>query len=140
MAELLVKAQNATHADPEQDQRGCYKRGMPVCVMDDGHLWGMREGLPGFVILKFPLIPKSRIEKFLSNYEDEHGNLVRRKLWQIRWADLPSAARQKLANSGELTIKATTSYTASFDYTWAQVKSFFRNLQTGQDESEDLDG
>jgi hypothetical protein len=39
MAEILLKLQNATATDPEQD-RFCYKRGDPVVVMEDGHAWG----------------------------------------------------------------------------------------------------
>ncbi|HTG44144.1 MAG TPA: hypothetical protein VK633_06395 [Verrucomicrobiae bacterium] len=133
MAELLVKAVDATNPDPMKDARGCYKRGMPVVVFDDGHEWGDQENLPTFALLKFPLIGKNALLKYTQKWE---GN--RRRRWQIRWVDLPLAARQKLATAGTLTIKATTAYPGPFDYTWAAVKSFFRNLETNTDETEDV--
>ncbi len=137
MAEILVKAIDSVHSDSAKDTRGSFKRGMPVVVMDDGHTWGSQEGLPKFVVLKFPLITKSRIEKYISNYESGTEK-IRPRLWQIRWADLPAAARNKLANSGELIIKATASYNGPSDYTWAQVKGYFRNLLTNTDETADI--
>jgi hypothetical protein len=54
VAELLIKAVSATHADATKGERGCYKRGDPVLVMPDGHAWGSREAMPRFVILKVP--------------------------------------------------------------------------------------
>ena len=53
MAEFLIKAVDASHAVPETD-RGCWKLGHPVVVMDDGHVWGTAETLPMFVVLKVP--------------------------------------------------------------------------------------
>lgn len=137
MAELLIQAVNNSHPDPEKDQRGCWKRGMPVAVMDDGHEWGSQERLPKFAILKLPGVAKERVQKYIADYLDVQGEPVRRRLWQIRWADLPLAARQKLAGSGELTIKVG-SYSGQFDYTWTQIKGFFRNLSSATDETEEL--
>jgi hypothetical protein len=133
MAEILVKATNATHLDPVKDARGCFKRGMPVALVNDGHQWGSAEALPHFVILKFPLVDKSKLLKYLNSWPE---NRIRR--WQIRWADLPLAARNKLLSNGELIIKATLIYTDQFDYTWSQIKEYFRNLETGIDETEDV--
>jgi len=97
-----------------------------------------------FVVLKFPLIPRAKVEKYLLSEIDEtdpdpeRWSTYRRRLWQVRWEDLPAGAKTKLASTGELTVKATAAYVGAFDYTWAQVKSFFRNLKTGLDETEDL--
>jgi hypothetical protein len=63
--------------------------------------------------------------------------VITRRLWKIRFADLPLAARNKLASSGELVIKVGT-YAGTYDYTWTQVKGYFRNLKTGLDETVDL--
>lgn len=52
MAEILVKAQDATHANSDKDRRGCYKRGDPVVVKPDGWEWGKLEGPPGFVVIR----------------------------------------------------------------------------------------
>jgi hypothetical protein len=138
MAEILVKAVDATNSNPTKDLRGCWKQGMPVVVMNDGHEWGAEEGLPKFIILKIPLIPKNNVLKYIERYNDVGGFAVRPRRWQIRWADLPAAARNKLTSEGELIIRATVAYTGNFDYTWNQIKSFFRNLETGLDETENI--
>ena len=139
---MLVKAIDATHPDPDKDRRGCYKRGMPVVVMDDGHEWGKEERLPKFVIIKIPLTSKDKIMKYIDPEPglDVEGNIIidRRRMWKIRLADLPLLARNKLQLSGELTIKATSSYTETYDYTWTQIKPYFRNLLTGLDEVNDF--
>lgn len=146
MAEMLVRAvSSALLSDPVKDQRGCYKRGMPVVVMPDGHQWGTLERLPTFVLIKFPLISAERVQKYIATQTElqlVNGELTpvvtRRRLWRIRWADLPLAARNKLQSSGELVIKATTDYTGTFDYTWTQVKQYWQNQQTGLDETADV--
>lgn len=140
MAELLVKAISAAHPDPTKDQRGCYKRGMPVVVMPDGHPWGNEERLPTFVVLKIPLISVAQVQKYSGPQRDlvDPALVTRRRLWRIRWADLPLAARQTLHNTGVLTIKATAAYTGPYDYTWTQMKSYFQNQLTGLDETADL--
>lgn len=51
MPVILVKAINAHHDDPEKD-RGCYKRGDPVVVMPDDHVWGNAEQPPMFQHVK----------------------------------------------------------------------------------------
>jgi len=141
--ELLVRAKNNTNADPEEDRRGCYKRGMVVLIMPDGHQWGNGERLPGFVVIKIPEISVAKAQKYIAEqYQGVDADGVpiryRRRLWQVRWDDLPAAAKTRLANDGELVIKATDAYSGSFDYTWTQVKSFFRNLETNLDETADL--
>src|SRR3972149_1739952 len=142
MAEILVKAVDTMNIDPNKDRRGCYKRGMPVVVMDDGHEWGLEERLPKFVVIKFPMIPKDKVMKYIDPEPglDTDGNIIiyRRRMWQIRWADLPLAVKTKIQSTGELTIKATTSYTGNYDYTWTQIKTYFRNLLTGLDEVNEL--
>lgn len=137
MAEILVRAGNTVHSDPSKDQRGCYKRGMPVVVMPDGHPWGAEEGLPKFVIVKIPLISVDRVQQYIAP-QVESGVVTRRRRWQIRWADLPAGAQTILQTTGVLTIKASASYAGSYGYTWAQVRSYFRDLLTGLDESGNL--
>lgn len=132
MAEILIKATDATHPDPAKDRRGCYKRGMPVVVMPDGHPWGAEERLPTFALLKVPLVPVARVEQYVEAWTD-----VQRRRWRIRWADLPLATRTKWQTTGELIIRARLEYLGPFDHTWAQVKAFFRNDETGLDETGD---
>lgn len=54
MAEILVKAVDAVHPDPEKDRRGAYKKGDIVLAMPDGHVWGSGEGPPTFVRILCP--------------------------------------------------------------------------------------
>jgi len=137
MAELLVKAKDAVHGNPVVDRVGCYKRGMPVVVMPDNHVWGIEERLPIFVVIKIPLIPVAQVLQYIEAHEIS-GVTFRRRRWQIRWADLPLSAMNLLATNGELTIKATPVYAGNFDYTWTQIKGFFRNLETNLDETREI--
>lgn len=136
MAEILVKAADATHADTTVDQRGCYKRGMPVVVQPDGHPWGAREGLPRFYIIKLPGVSVSKVLKYIieDSTRDDDGKVVRsrRRVWKFAIASMPAAARNKLVNTGVLTIGATG------DYTWAQVRAYLINQKTGLAETEAL--
>lgn len=52
--EFLVKAVSISNADPDKDKRGCYKKGYPVVVKNDGWNWKGGEGLPNFVLVKCP--------------------------------------------------------------------------------------
>lgn len=58
---------------------------------------------------------------------------ITRRLWQLQVSTLPLAAINKI-KTGSLTIKATTLYNGLYDYTWTQVKSYFKNLQTSLNE------
>jgi hypothetical protein len=136
-AEILVKAVDVTHPDSVKDRRGSYKRGMPVVVMPDGHQWGTKEGPPLFVVIKIPGVPVAKIRKYIE--PELSGRAVyRRRLWHISWADLPQGAKDKLLADGELTIKAGA-YDGPYDYTWAQVRSYFKQITSGQAETGDLD-
>jgi len=143
MAEILIKAINTTNADTDIDRRGCYKRGMPVVVMDDGHEWGLEERLPKFIVIKIPIISKDKVMKYIdTEYQgvDANGNPIpyRRRVWNISWTDLPVTARNKLANTGELTVKATDLYAGTYDYTWTQIKAYLKKITTGVSETVEL--
>ena len=51
MAEILIHVnhQDYSHADPEKDESGVYKRGYIVDIQEDSFSWGSKEGLPRFV-------------------------------------------------------------------------------------------
>lgn len=139
MAEILIKATNATNPDPDKDRRGCYKRGMPVEVFEDGAY--AREmanpnslmKLPTFVWLLIPGVPKSKIEKYTLPEMDESGleedgmtpkiSIYRRRLWKIFVDEMPQAAINKFRDSGVVTIGPTG------DYTFAQLRNYFRSLK-----------
>lgn len=136
--ELLVKAVSHTHPNAEKDRVGAYKAGMVVNVMPDGHPWGKEERLPKFVLIKIPMVPVEKLEQYAVPQVESGTHMVRRREWMIRVADMPLAVRNKLAKDGELTIKSTDAYTGPFDYTWEQVKGYFRNQRTGLDEGRNL--
>lgn len=146
MAEILVKATDHTHPDPQKDRRGAYKRGYPVVVMPDGHKWGRKERLPLFVVLRLPGVSVQKMRKYLEpTYTPEVdpdgipiGNIYRRRQWQLRWEDLPQTAKDRLKADGELTIKATDAYDGSYDYTWREVKGYMHNIDGGYDETAEL--
>jgi hypothetical protein len=71
MCEILVKAIDTTHDDPAKDRRGCYKRGYPVVIKEDGHPgWGKEEGPPKFFIMKFPGIAADKMRKYIEQHEE----------------------------------------------------------------------
>lgn len=79
MAELLVKAVDAVHADAVKDARGSYKRGDVVVVMPDGHTWGREEllapALGGkFIVVKIAGVDPEAIRDKLQ--EAEHSDLI----------------------------------------------------------------
>lgn len=138
MAEILVRAINYSHIDPEKDRIGAYKTGYPVIAFNDGHEWSHNEGLPRFFIIKVPGISVDKVNKYIQpELVDGNQEIHRRRLWQIQKDELPQAARNKIKNNGELIIKAGN-YSGSFDYTWSQVKQYFKNLKTNLRETGDL--
>lgn len=54
MAQLLIKAVDATHPGPSVDRQGCYKRGDIVVVVDDSHVFSPAEDLPTFIRVSLP--------------------------------------------------------------------------------------
>ena len=123
MAELLVKAVDAIHPDPDKDARGCYKRGDPVVVQEDGHVWGAREGLPRFVIIKIPGVPADRLRAFLEpdeavdEFSGERLPRIRRR-WRALVDDLPAQFKRSLRDTGTVTV------------TWTQVRSYVQDKAT----------
>lgn len=136
MAEILIKASYSPHPDPEQDAMR-YKTGMPVVIMPDGHPWGNAEGPPDFYILKIPGVSVESVKKYIEEKLDGDGKMLRRRVWQVRVSDLSAATRNKLASKGAITVKAGAS-SGPYDYTWSQIKAYFRNLDTGLDEDGEL--
>lgn len=132
MCEILVFAGNNTHADPVKDRRGCWKRGYPVVVKEDGHEWGAEEGLPKFVVVKIPGVPAAKAQAFLEpqmvddagvpTYEnfieaEPRRALFRRKVWRVKWADLPAGIRNTLQTTGEVTV------------TVQQIRNYLRRIR-----------
>jgi hypothetical protein len=76
MAEILFKSQSFTNIDPNIDRSGCYKKGYPVVVMPDGHIWGTEEGFPKFVIVKCPEITVEQTRNYINHWRDSFSYAV----------------------------------------------------------------
>lgn len=126
MAELLIKAVDATHDDPEKDQRGCYKRGDIVVVRPDGWGWGTQEVIPPasgglFVVVKITDVTPAQIRRWVKNNwsDDIEGNSdTRRRRVRIDVHLLPVGVRNTLNNTG------------TYSTTWSAIRQYVRNKLT----------
>jgi len=149
MARMLFKAIDAYNSNPIKDA-GCYKAGDCVEIMEDGHIWGNGQQPPAFMCVDVPKVPKAKLVKYMKIWMDETNyeemlpgfkvkpRMLRRRLWGLRWTDLPAGIKNKLRTTGLITIKATSLYKGQYDVTWAQVKDFMFNHQMLTNETEDL--
>jgi hypothetical protein len=132
MAELLIKAVDATHGDPEKDAKGCYKRGDVVGVAPNGWEWGSLElKAPAaggkFVVVKITDVTRQQVVNWVRNHWDTEidgtdGGVVtvRRRRVHINWTALPNPVRNALNSTGQYTT------------TWAAIREYVRNKQTAE--------
>lgn len=128
MAELLIKAVDATHTDPTKDVLGCYKRGDVVLVRPNGWTWGTKEVLPPadggkFVRVVISDVTPEQVRNWIRNNwqtELESDDGTRRRRVHINWAALPNNVRNALNNNGVYTN------------TWANIRQYVRNKLTAQ--------
>ena len=117
-AEILVKAIDSN--DPQG-----YKRGMPVVVMDDGHVWGNGEQYPAFVVIKVPGVKKEEFAKYADILYDlkdsEKPVVILRREWMIQLNALP------ITSKGDVTVKTVKD--------WENTKPYIMNLRTGLSET-----
>ena len=126
MAELLIKAVDATHTDPTKDVRGCYKRGDVVLVRENGHVWGSKELFAPanggkFIVLKITDVTATQVRNWIRNNwqtELENDDGTRRRRVHINWTALPNNVRNAMNNNGQYTT------------TWAAIRQYVRNKQT----------
>lgn len=132
MAELLVKAIDATHADEIKDISGCYKAGDIVIVRPDGWQWGALElKAPAdggkFVVIKITDVTVAQIVAWVRNHwgteihgtdTDAAAHSLRRRRVRIDTDLVPLAVRQQLNQTGQ------------FSTTWAAIRQFVRNKTT----------
>jgi hypothetical protein len=142
VAEILVKAVDATHPDPVKDAHGCYKRGDIVEIGPNGHYGNYTEtarppvdgGL--FCRVQISNVTVEQVEQFVRNRlgpdaylampdtegTDENGQPIIRFRRRIHinpdW--LPASVRNQLRNTG---LYVTT---------WAAVRSYVRDKRDGQ--------
>ncbi len=151
MAEIVVRAKSAPASLSAAELRLTGKgKGQILEVGADGKDWGAKVVWPNFAILKIPGITTGKVRKYIEHHMAEDPtdldwtaaapvyNIFRLRKWTLRWSALPQGVKNTvIANNGVLTIKAG-GYAGPSDYTWQQVKQYFRNLDTGLDETVDL--
>lgn len=131
MAELLIKAVDAFHPDPEKDQRGSYKQGDIVLVMEDGHEWGAKEILPPqqggkFVRVQITGVTVAQVMNWCQNNwgmlldasERIGGVDVTRRAIRIDVSLLPNNVRNTLNRDG------------FYANTWSNIRDYVRNKIT----------
>lgn len=122
MAEILFRA-----VDNASGHVMAWKRGMPVVVFENGHVWGAREVIAPadggkFFRIRISDVTKAQVENFIRNRwgfdtcDEDQG--VRRRHIDLRVSDLPAQVRQQLNQTG------------FFETTWPQVRNFLRRIST----------
>lgn len=147
MCEVIFRARPSHRTDPTELRISGKRRGRIEAVMPDGYVWGNLEGPPLFAIMKLPGVPVSAMEKYLEpvmepdpdGEPDGSEMRVRRaRRWELRFSALPRPVHDRLAMSTGLIVRSPPHFTGAADFTWVQLKRFFRDLETGQDETRDL--
>lgn len=66
--EILVVAIGSTHADPDKDRRGSWKRGDLVAAMPGGHIWENGEVPPKFVRLHCSTVEPDQVQPYIQHW------------------------------------------------------------------------
>lgn len=134
MAELLIKAVNATHSDPTKDAAGCYKRGDLVGVAPDGWQWGSLElKAPAsggkFVVIKLTDVTRAQVLTWIRNHWncdadaprlDANGITITRRRVSIDVDLMPNNVRNTLNTTGV------------FSTTWAAARQYLHDKLTNE--------
>lgn len=116
--ELLVKAVDHTHSDPQIDAEGAYKRGDIIVVMPDGHTWGFEEVKPPTeggkaYIVKIPGVDHMPVKEMLESPERSDmvfgpdkrtGVPTRRRAHQFDFSKLAANTLKQLHETGTVTL------------------------------------
>ena len=132
MALLLVMAVSRTNSDPVKDQRGCYKRGDIVEVLDDAKHDGdlvTNPIAPPFVLVRITGVTKAQIERLMESttaLELVSGEMrpvvTRRRRYRVDVDDVPVGILNELRDNRYVSV------------TWAQVRNYLRNKETNTTE------
>jgi len=135
MAELLVKAVNATHLDSDKNIKSCYKQGDIIGVAPNGYEWGALElKAPAdggkFVVIKIIDVTRQQVINWVKNHwdwildgndlDDDMVTLVRRRRIRIDVDLLPAGVLSTLNNTGE------------YSNTWANIRQYIRNKKNNE--------
>ncbi len=147
MCEIIFRGRPSHRTDPTELRISGKRQGKIEAVMPDGYVWGNLERPPLFVIMKLPGVPVSAMDRYLESVMESDPNgepdgsemrVYRARRWELRFSALPQLARDRLGSGTGLTVRSPPHYSGPADFNWAQLKGFFRDLETGQDETRDL--
>jgi hypothetical protein len=109
MCQILIKAIDQRSSDPNKDVK-LYKRGYPVAVKPDDHVWGRMETLPDFVVLKVPEMTVEEANQYMGVRVElafKTGEFfkkdVERKIRMRRWRDVQIIAERLVDHEEECT-------------------------------------
>jgi len=128
MALFLIYDRNNTNPDPEKDQRGCYKRGMIVQVLDDTHHDGNLVAnpiQPPWILVRVTGVTLNQVMKYMQPQLADTPNpdgvypVVRRRLYRVLVDTIPASIRNQLIANRYVEV------------TLSQVRNYIENLKTG---------
>lgn len=113
MCEILVRAVDNAHEDRDKDMFS-YKRGYPVVVMDDGHVWGREERPPNFYIVKLPGVKKEEMQYCTSVVFQDEGTenerIIGRRKWKVDDTRIPPTELSDIETKGEVEFGSRASF------------------------------
>ena len=119
MCEILVKAIDSIHSDPDMDLIESAKRGDPIIVKPDGWPWGIEEKKPPaqggkFVILKLSGVEPSLIEEYITHHQtmDKKQEIIIFRKYKFHLDTLPAGIISELNQKG------------FFETTWTLMKQY----------------
>ena len=121
MCEILIKATNSSHVDPEEDKKH-WKRGDIVVIQEDGHEWGNLETLPHFIKVRIQNVPVDTARAYVAEHLDDLGVRESRSLFRllVDAQTLPQWVKDSLRDTGMVTV------------TWNQIRTYIQNKKTGE--------
>jgi hypothetical protein len=122
MALLLIMGVNHTHTDPVKGERGCYKLGDIVEVLDDSAHDGnivANPIMPPFYMIRVTGVTKAQVLRAMDRHLDENFNVLRRRKFWLNQASIPAGARNQLIANRYLEVTLT------------QARNYVRNRLDG---------
>jgi len=125
----MVYDKDNTHADPEKDASGCYKRGDIVEVLDDSKHDGdlvKNPIMPPWILVRVNGVTKEQALKYMEPYIDpatvgtENSVTLRRRKFNVEVDLTPPQIRNKIGRDRYIELS------------WAQVRTYVRNRMTGE--------
>lgn len=109
VAEILIKAAEVPHFNPNAIHPGWYRPGDPVVVFEDGHPWGAEERRPTFYVFKMPGVPVEvlkdiLLEEIWDRTDPENPSLLLRRRRRLAQSKIPASILNALRTTGEASM------------------------------------